>query len=169
MKIILSDIKKSGRVAVVAMVLLVAGFGVVVAQDGGFGAGIILGEPTGLSAKLWMSRSSAFDFAAAWSFYRNSSDGRNDEGALYLHADYLHHFFGAIDVEQGKLVPYVGIGGKVVFAEDFYMGVRVPLGLTYMFAKVPLDVFLEISPAIALIPGTGFDVGGGIGVRYWFK
>ena len=130
---------------------------------------MILGEPTGLSAKLRLSRDSALDFAAAWSFYRDSKDGRNDEGALYLHADYLNHFYGLIDVDKGSLVPYVGIGGKVMFAQDFYMGVRIPLGLTYMFARTPLDVFIEISPGLALVPGTGFDLGGGVGLRYWFR
>jgi hypothetical protein len=37
----------------------------ITAQDHGFGMGIILGEPTGISAKLWTSRDNAFDFAAA--------------------------------------------------------------------------------------------------------
>ncbi len=34
-------------------------------QNRGFGLGIVLGEPTGLSAKLWTGNSNAFDFAAA--------------------------------------------------------------------------------------------------------
>ncbi|MEJ2616343.1 MAG: hypothetical protein P8Z35_15410, partial [Ignavibacteriaceae bacterium] len=38
------------------------------AQNRNFGLGIILGEPTGLSAKLTVNHINAFDFAAAWSF-----------------------------------------------------------------------------------------------------
>ncbi len=38
------------------------------AQQKDFGLGIILGEPTGVSGKLWTSSENAFDFAAAWSF-----------------------------------------------------------------------------------------------------
>ena len=37
------------------------------------GAGIIVGEPTGLSFKHWMSRERAVDAAAAWSFSENDS------------------------------------------------------------------------------------------------
>jgi hypothetical protein len=37
------------------------------AQDSGFGIGIIAGEPTGLSGKLWLGGNNALDMAAAWS------------------------------------------------------------------------------------------------------
>ncbi len=56
------------------------------AQNSGLGVGMILGEPTGLSAKMWTGKMTAFDAAAAWSF--------GDEGALHLHADMLFHNFG---------------------------------------------------------------------------
>jgi len=47
--------------------------------------------------------------------------------------------------------------------------VRFPLGLAYMFRKVPLDLFLELSPSLIIFPGTAFDAGAGLGIRYWFK
>lgn len=55
------------------MFIMVLGFMIILikpvaAQDHGFGMGIILGEPTGLSAKAWTSNDNAFDFALAWSF-----------------------------------------------------------------------------------------------------
>ncbi|MEE9501339.1 MAG: hypothetical protein V3V48_04650, partial [Candidatus Aminicenantaceae bacterium] len=53
------------------------------AQDRGFGLGIILGEPTGVSFKNWVGRREAFDVAVAWSF--------EGEGAIHIHADYLFH------------------------------------------------------------------------------
>ena len=158
-----------GRIAAAAAILVLAGAGFLSAQDKGFGAGVIIGEPTGLGAKLWLSRDIALDFAAAWSLYRNDDEGKNDEGAFYVHADYLHHFFGAITVQSGRLVPYIGLGGKAAFSEDLYMGVRFPLGLTYMFRKAPVDIFVEISPSLIIFPGTAFDAGAGIGARYWFK
>jgi hypothetical protein len=34
----------------------------ITAQDHGFGLGLIFGEPTGLSAKLWTSKDNALDF-----------------------------------------------------------------------------------------------------------
>lgn len=139
----------------------------VTAQDHGFGMGIILGEPTGLSAKLWTSGDNAFDLAAAWSF-RNYHNNHND-GSILLQADYVWHFFNAISVSKGKLPVYVGIGGRVVLADDPSFGVRIPVGIDYLFADAPIDVFLELVPILDLSPETDFGVGGGIGIRYWFN
>ncbi len=152
----------------IVLLLLLCG-GNVFAQDSGFGIGVILGEPTGLSAKLWLTDTTAIDFAAAWSFYRNEGNGNDNSGALYLHANFLYHFKNIINVKSGEFDLYTGIGGKVAFGDDFYMAVRVPIGLLYMFEKAPFDVFVEVSPALALVPGTGFDLGAAIGGRYWFK
>ncbi len=130
------------------------------AQERGFGMGLILGEPTGLSAKLWASSDNAFDFAAAWSVRR--------EGNILLQADYVWHFFNAIPVSSGKLPLYIGIGGRVVLANDPQLGVRIPFGMDYLFADAPVDIFVELVPILDLSPATDFGVGGGIGVRYWF-
>jgi len=131
------------------------------AQDRGFGLGIILGEPTGVSGKLWTTGENAFDFAAAWSF--------QGDGHLLLQADYVWHMFRLIPVSEGKLPFYVGVGGEIVLADDPVVGVRVPVGLDYLFAKAPVDIFLEIVPILRLAPSTDFDLAGGVGVRYWFN
>ena len=131
------------------------------AQDRGFGLGIILGEPTGVSGKLWTSSENAFDFGTAWSF--------QGDGHLLLQADYVWHIFRLIPVSSGKLPFYVGVGGRVVFSDDPTIGVRVPLGLDYMFADAPVDIFVELVPILDLAPSTDFDFNGGIGVRYWFN
>jgi len=133
----------------------------VAAQDHGFGMGLILGEPTGLSAKLWTSSDNAFDFAAAWSF--------KGDGNLLLQADYVWHFFELMPVPSGKLPLYIGIGGRVVLADDPSFGIRVPIGIDYLFADAPIDVFLELVPILDLSPETDFGVGGGLGIRYWFN
>jgi hypothetical protein len=130
------------------------------AQDHGFGMGLILGEPTGLSAKLWTGGDNAFDFAAAWSF--------KGDGNLLLQADYVWHFFNLMPVPSGKLPLYIGIGGRVILADDPRFGVRIPIGIDYLFADAPIDVFLELVPILDLSPETDFGVGGGIGIRYWF-
>jgi len=130
-------------------------------QSRGFGLGIVLGEPTGLSAKLWTGSSNAFDFAAAWSF--------KGDGHLLLQADYVWHSFDLIRVSSGRLPLYYGIGGRVIFADDPLVGVRIPVGLNYQFATAPIDIFVEIVPILDLIPSTDFDLGGGLGVRFWFN
>jgi hypothetical protein len=129
-------------------------------QAKGFGIGVILGEPTGISVKKWVGDKSAFDGAAAWSF--------QGTGFLQLHADYLHHNFKLIGINQGQLPVYYGLGVKMVFANDPTVGIRIPLGINYIFGDAPLDLFGELVPTLNLIPATEFNFGGGIGIRYWF-
>jgi hypothetical protein len=141
----------------------------IAAQDHGFGMGLILGEPTGLSAKAWTSTDNAFDFAVAWSFNNYHHDNNHNDGSLLLQADYVWHFFNAISVSKGKLPIYVGIGARVVLADDPSFGVRIPVGIDYLFADAPIDIFLELVPIMDLSPETDFGIGGGLGIRYWFN
>jgi hypothetical protein len=130
------------------------------AQDEGFGLGLIFGEPTGLSAKLWTSQRTALDAAVAWSF--------SGVGWLHLQADFLMHNYDIISVSEGKLPLYYGGGAYLAFSSDLGLGIRVPLGLAYQFEGAPVDVFAEIAPGLALLPDIGFYIGGGIGARYYF-
>jgi hypothetical protein len=136
------------------------------AQSRGFGLGLIIGEPTGLSAKLWQSRTTALDFAAAWSFA--------DEAAFHLHGDFLVHKFNLIRVERGQLPVYYGIGLRVKLSDekkhdDTSLGLRIPVGLDYLFAGgTPLDVFLELVPILDLVPNTDVTLNASLGMRYWF-
>jgi hypothetical protein len=129
------------------------------AQDSGFGAGVIFGEPTGLSLKSWLSSKNAVDAAVTWS---------SIDDFVYLHADFLIHNFNVIDVSDGQLPLYFGIGAKVGFGNDLVFGARIPIGLDYMFSGAPVDIFVEIVPGLTIIPAFDFDIDGGIGVRYWF-
>lgn len=139
----------------------------ILAQDSGFGAGVILGEPTGLSAKLWTSDVNAFDFAVAWSL-KNNNNNHNDNGNLVLQADYVWHF-DLINMSSGKLPIYLGVGGRAVLTDDTRFGIRIPVGIDYLFADAPIDIFAEVVPTIDLSPSTNFGIGAGIGVRYWFN
>ena len=147
------------RLLTVSMFLLVS-FLSLQAQDKNFGIGIILGEPSGVSGKLWLDSTNAVDMAAAWSF--------KGDDHLLLQADYVWHSFDLISVSNGKLPIYFGIGGRVLLADDPLIGVRVPIGLDYIFSDAPVDIFLEFVPILDLAPATDFDFGGGIGARYWF-
>jgi len=137
------------------------------AQNRKFGLGIMLGEPTGLSAKLWIGKNTAIDGALAWSFGSIGAFGY--QGALYVHADYLFHNFNLIKVEKGRLPVYYGIGASVVLASSVGVGIRIPIGLEYVFADAPFDIFLEIVPMLAVVSGTSFGVNAGLGARYFFK
>lgn len=128
------------------------------------GAGVIIGEPTGLSLSL----NNRFVLGAAWSF-RNY---------LHIHGDYLFFHSGIPEFEEEFDKPfgwYLGVGGKMrVFTEDedrkdsdIGLGVRVPVGLTF-YPLPELELFAEIVPGIALFPDTDLDLDGGIGIRYHF-
>jgi hypothetical protein len=130
-------------------------------QDKNVGVGIILGEPTGISAKYWTSRNSAFDAAIAWSFV--------NEGAFHIHFDYILHNFDLIKVPEGRLPFYYGIGGRIKASKDARIGARVPLGLAYLFDNAPVDIFLEVVPLLDLAPKTAFRINAAIGARYYFN
>ncbi len=131
-------------------------------DHGNFGIGVILGEPTGLSAKMWTSENTAFDLGVAWSFSGN--------GHFHIHGDYLFHNFGLFDVSKGSLPLYFGIGARMLFRDnaDDKIGVRIPIGLEYFFDGVPLAVFGEVVPILDLAPSTEFDINGGLGIRFYF-
>lgn len=124
-----------------------------------FGIGIIVGDPTGLSAKLYTGHANAFDFAAAWSF--------EGKGHLLSQADYVWHS-SLSRTSSGLFALYYGIGGRIIFSDDPTVGVRVPIGIDHIFSTAPIDIFAEVVPILDLIPSTDFDLNGGIGVRFWF-
>ena len=141
------------------VLLFLLAFNFALAQDKGFGVGFIAGNPTGVSLKGWTGKTMAYDAAIAWNFGNNS---------LGVHADLLWHQFDFIKVAKGKLPLYYGFGATTVLSDDFGLGVRGVVGLDYMFDGVPLDLFLEAAPTFSFLPGTDFDIGFGLGMRYFF-
>jgi len=131
------------------------------AQSKGIGLGLIIGEPTGISFKYWTGSTTAFDAALAWSFI--------DEGAFHIHGDYIFHNMRLISVPEGTLPFYYGIGARIKTANDTKLGVRVPLGLAYLFSNAPVDIFLEIVPILDFTPKTDFSINAAIGARYFFN
>jgi hypothetical protein len=128
------------------------------------GAGFILGDPSGLTAKFFMGKSDAIDIGVG-----ESADD------LYIYADYLRHFHGVFPINE--LVLYLGVGAgfhdwekdnKNDNEEENRIDVRIPLGLEYTFTKVPIGIFLELVPALRIVPDIDFDIRGGLGARYYF-
>ncbi len=153
---------RTGKVILFALgiVLLLAGGLPATAQDRGLGLGLILGEPTGVSLKSWTGRKTAIDAAAAWSFDR--------DGSLHLHADYLIHDFNLLKTRTGRLPVYYGIGGRIRLEDKTRIGIRFPVGMSYIFDDAPFDIFLELGPVFDVVPGTELTVSGFIGFRYYF-
>ena len=125
------------------------------------GGGLLFGEPTGLSVKLWFVETGfAVDAAVAWSF--------QTESTLYLHASGLFHL-ALIETEGGRyLVPYVGLGVNNRYGDETRVGLRLPVGLSILpFVEFPVEFFAELSPGVGVFPGTDPDFGAGLGVRVY--
>jgi hypothetical protein len=140
-----------------------------------FGAGFILGEPSGLTGKYFFDKSSAVDLGIG----SDLGDG------FYLYGDYLYHYYNIFPVRELKdLSLYFGAGlGFHRFSDDHYynrhdryydhytenrLDIRVPVGVEYTVTKIPLGIFVELVPALRIIPDIDFNFWGGIGVRYYF-
>jgi hypothetical protein len=125
------------------------------------GLGISLGNPTGLSAKRWLNASQAVDGGAGFSFGKHTNFG--------LHSDYLFHQNSAFyfnDVYPLDL--YYGIGGRMEFADDIEVGVRLPVGLVHQVDGAQADMFGEIAPVIDFISHKGVELHLLFGSRYYF-
>jgi hypothetical protein len=133
------------------------------ARGNDFGLGVIIGEPTGISAKAWLSHKSALDFALAWSF--------EEHARFHVHGDYLLHSYNLIVIDSVAIPVYYGIGGRLVLRDedhDDLLGVRIPFGIEYLPADVPIDVFFELVPILNLTPDTDIRFNGAVGIRYLF-
>jgi hypothetical protein len=88
---------------------------------------------------------------------------------LDVHADYLFHSFSSFDVASGRLPFYVGLGGRILLGNSSQLGMRVPVGVSYLFPTDPVEAFVEIAPVVRLITKIGFDVDGMVGVRVYIN
>ncbi len=130
-----------------------------------FGIGFILGDPSGFTAKYFINGNNAID----------AGIGPSGRDGFYLYADYLRHVHNLFPVTEISL--YVGAGLGVHDHDEEHahheedevsLEARLPLGIAYTFRQVPIEVFLEIAPALEFIPDIDFDIRGGLGVRYFF-
>ncbi len=144
-----------------------------IAQDRHFGLGIILGEPTGISAKLWVSSATAFDFGLGWSVggdrVGNYKGGYNGGSRVHFHMDYLWHWFDAIHSSE-RFPLYTGVGGRINTGAGYNnsIAVRGVIGIAWLPRQTPIDIFLELVPSLQVVPSTGFGIDAGLGVRYFF-
>jgi len=132
------------------------------AQDRGFGAGIIIGEPTGLSGKYWIDDSRALDFGFGSSFVHTHT-------ALSLHSDLIFHNYDVIKSEF-RLPVYYGLGVRIHLSDKDgnTFGARGVIGIAWMLNN-PFDVFFELAPVFNLFPETSLHLDLSLGGRYYFN
>ena len=155
----------------IALSITIAGNACAQGKDG-LGIGVIVGEPTGLSLKNWITGTRALAAGIAWSF--------SDNASLHLHGDYLVHRFDRVSVPElkGALPLYYGLGARIKFKEDnrgrgrnkddALIGIRFPLGISYLFADASIDLFAEIVPVLDVAPDTDFGFNAALGARWYF-
>jgi hypothetical protein len=143
-------------------------------EKGAFGAGIIIGEPTGLCAKLYLHDDQAVQAAIALSAV---------VGGFQVHADYVFHPLILEERDAFTLPAYVGPGVRLLQHgagrdgdDDLRLGLRVVAGILFDFKELPLDVFAEVAGVgeyrfgsdSESVNGFGLALNGGIGARYYF-
>lgn len=140
-------------------------------KSGNFGLGVMLGDPSGLTAKVWTSRATAFQLGLSYSW--------GDYFAIL--GDHLWHFPNALAGAGGganQFVPYLGLGAVLFFDDDgnfrdrndrdVALGARIPLGIEFLPRAIPLGVFAEVVPGVGIVPDVFGFVQGDIGARFYF-
>jgi len=137
-------------------------------DKGTLGIGIIVGEPTGISARLYLKDDQAIQAAIGGSFIG---------GGIQFHADYVFHPFILQTRESFVLATYLGPGVRFIQystgRNDSYLaiGLRGVGGLLFDF-KEPLDAFVEVAGVLeyGFADGKhgGIALNAGAGVRYYF-
>lgn len=139
-------------------------------RGGPLGLGVVIGEPTGVSAAYRLADSQSLQGLLAWKL--------TSPGGVLVAADYLFHFDDLLVIQKVHIPLYVGAGLKVAFLtgsdrfkdsdSTFGLGLRIPLGVRWEFKRLPVEAFLEFVPGMLILPGTIPDFGAGIGARWYF-
>ncbi len=138
-----------------------------------FGLGIMIGEPTGLTAKIWTAPNTAFAISLGNSYL----------GSFRVGLDYVWHF-NAFNSQVISLYAGPGVaigvgesGGWWYSKRDKYwykqndelgVGVRGLFGVNIVPRNTPLEFFGEIGIMVGLVPSSHTNAEGAIGFRYYF-
>lgn len=137
-------------------------------EKGTLGLGIIIGEPTGITAKLYLEDDQAIQGAVGGSFIAD---------AWQVNAEYVLHPWILQDRDTFVLPVYLGPGLRAIEYRaargsdaHFALGLRAVIGMLFDFKNVPLDVFVEVAGIgeYDFTDGFGLGLNVGAGVRYYF-
>jgi outer membrane protein OmpA-like peptidoglycan-associated protein len=132
------------------------------------GIGLKIGEPLSLNLKYWMSENFAIsgDIGVGWGG-ADADDYLNFSVSPLVAGDLLYHL-SLFNMPSGKMPLYAGLGVRYfIGSDDEDLGIRVPLGITYIFDTAPIDIFLEWAPTYVL-EFEEFKQSAGVGFRYYF-
>ncbi|MBK8196017.1 MAG: hypothetical protein IPK76_23540 [Lewinellaceae bacterium] len=132
------------------------------------GLGFQVGDPTGLNLHFRNGPGAMrTDILFAWDL------GNDDHDFFFVNVHGL--WFKRLATKEAFNF-YYGPGAFVGFRErnrkkdnndnDVVVGFSGNFGLNYEFSR--FDIFLQITPRLAILPGTDFEAGGGLGMRFFF-
>lgn len=127
------------------------------------GIGFQLGAPIGINVKYFLNENCAVQGAFGISPY--------DHAPVEGNANFLVHDFDLFNPLNGKMPVYFGGGLLVRFRNQgagSMVGFRFPVGISYMFEDIPVDVFAEVAPEVIFTPFRRGYIDGAVGVRLWF-
>lgn len=131
----------------------------------------MLGAPTGLAGKYYLSADTAIDFGVG--LFRR---WRERDGTAF-HVDFLWHPAVLINARPFLIPVYFGVGARAFDyhddddRDDLALGVRVPAGIMLDFNRTPVDIFLELAFVFDFFDdarGRDTDLNGAVGLRYYF-
>lgn len=130
---------------------------------GAVGLGGQVGDPSGVTIKIYNPGGVSYDFLAAWDlndFFFLNMHGQYERSLQLENVSGVEYFFG-----PGA---FVGVRDRAAPVEDdFVLGISGRIGI-----NVPLEnrfeFYAQFTPRINLVPDTNGDLGGGLGVRYYF-
>lgn len=127
-----------------------------------YGLGVMIGAPTGISAKVLRSKKKPIDLGISF----------GNEYEVFI--TYLFPQKKRLAIEGTKLRWYWGLGGKLQNVsknnknDKLYFGPRASAGINHYFKKYYLEAFTESAVNVLIIPSSNVDIDIAAGVRYYF-
>ena len=128
---------------------------------GAAGLGVQAGEPSGVTLKIYNPERPSYDFLAAWSF----------ENFFFLNAHVLfEHPISAENIDQ-PVQWFIGPGAYIGIDDngesEAGFGVSGTIGLDILLSD-HFELYVQATPRFELVRETEPDIGGGLGLRYYF-
>ncbi|MEJ2050762.1 MAG: OmpA family protein, partial [Calditrichota bacterium] len=142
--------------------------GTATAQPGKIGLGVLAGTTTGINARYWPNANRSLHLTAAW--------GNSPQSYMILQGSYVFYNFHILPIHigDGQWPLYFGVGLHTRVSQETEIGLRAPVGISYIFPITPLEIFAEVSPTVTLNPSLAIGdphvgkVEARVGVSYYF-
>jgi hypothetical protein len=121
------------------------------ADTAGTGVGLMLGVPSGVTARSWINEEHSVDLGAGWSIV--------DSNRFQVHADFLWARPHTFELNEEKFDLFFG-GGVGVRSKsgsnnnELVFGPRLPVGVSYLFANPDLELFVLGAVNVGILPSS---------------